>query len=97
LLFFSSVKQLTSETISKEINELDKERFFHLPKQFPPKNDNQTKKFKVLPEPKSMDEDFVEKVDIPEKDFVEGALYKMRDCYYDSNGDFLYRVPIPQQ
>lgn len=32
-------------------------------------------------------------VDIPEKLFKEGATYRLGDCYYDDDGEFLYRVP----
>lgn len=33
------------------------------------------------------------RIDIPEKLFKEGATYRLEDCYYDDDGEFLYRVP----
>lgn len=30
---------------------------------------------------------------IPKKVWKEGYTYKVKDCFYDDNGDFLYRVP----
>lgn len=36
--------------------------------------------------------DYPEKIEIPKDDFKPGALYKVGNCYYDDNGDFLYRV-----
>lgn len=32
-------------------------------------------------------------IDIPVKLFKEGATYRLDDCYYDDDGEFLYRVP----
>lgn len=32
-------------------------------------------------------------IEIPDKLFKEGATYRLRDCYYDDDGEFLYRVP----
>lgn len=34
-----------------------------------------------------------ERITIPEKWFKEGATYRLNDCYYDDDGEFLYRVP----
>jgi len=30
---------------------------------------------------------------IPSKAWKKGYTYKVKDCFYDDNGDFLYRVP----
>jgi len=30
---------------------------------------------------------------IPKKVWKEGYTYRVNDCFYDDNGDFLYRVP----
>lgn len=30
---------------------------------------------------------------IPKRVWKEGIIYKVKDCFYDDNGDFLYRVP----
>lgn len=32
-------------------------------------------------------------IKIPKKLWKEGATYKLNDCYYDDDGEFLYRVP----
>lgn len=34
-----------------------------------------------------------EKVHIPRKLYKKGLTYRVEDCYYDSDGEFLYRVP----
>lgn len=34
-----------------------------------------------------------EYIKIPKRLFQQGATYKMDDCYYDDDGEFLYRVP----
>lgn len=36
---------------------------------------------------------YPEKITIPEKYYKVGHTYKLNDCYYDSDGEFLYRVP----
>ncbi|XP_065349382.1 uncharacterized protein LOC135945552 [Cloeon dipterum] len=33
------------------------------------------------------------KIEIPKHKFKEGATYRIKDCYYHSDGIFLYRVP----
>lgn len=33
------------------------------------------------------------KIEIPEDKYVKGCLYKVKDCFYDDDGKFLYRVP----
>jgi len=30
---------------------------------------------------------------IPKKVWKKGYMYRVNDCFYDDNGDFLYRVP----
>ncbi|XP_015603532.1 uncharacterized protein LOC107271719 [Cephus cinctus] len=32
-------------------------------------------------------------INIPKKKFKEGMIYRVKDCYYDDDGEFLYRVP----
>lgn len=34
-----------------------------------------------------------EKIYIPRKLYKKGKLFRLRDCFYDDQGDFLYRVP----
>ncbi|KAF4532964.1 hypothetical protein B566_EDAN000652 [Ephemera danica] len=36
---------------------------------------------------------YPERIRIPEEKWQEGATYKVGDVYYDSDGEFLYRVP----
>ncbi|XP_066146604.1 neugrin [Euwallacea fornicatus] len=36
---------------------------------------------------------YVEKIKIPSDIYKKGYTYKMKDCFYDSDGLFLYRVP----
>jgi hypothetical protein len=33
------------------------------------------------------------KVEIPESQHKPGAIYRLNNCIYDSNGDFLYKTP----
>jgi hypothetical protein len=37
--------------------------------------------------------DYPLKIDIPNDVFKESATYQVNDCFYDSNGDFLHRIP----
>lgn len=36
---------------------------------------------------------YPEKINIPKKILKRGKTYKLNDCFYDSDGTFLYRVP----
>lgn len=36
---------------------------------------------------------YPEKISIPKKHYKKGYTYKLNDCYYDCDGEFLYRVP----
>ena len=36
---------------------------------------------------------YPEKIKVPSANRGTNVIYKVKDCYYDSNGDFLYRVP----
>ncbi|CAH2087461.1 unnamed protein product [Euphydryas editha] len=36
--------------------------------------------------------DYPERIRIPKKAYKKGATYKMKDCFYDDDGRFLYRV-----
>ena len=38
-------------------------------------------------------EDIKEFIKIPKKLYKEGATYQLDDCFYDDDGEFLYRVP----
>ncbi|XP_046621235.1 uncharacterized protein LOC124305660 [Neodiprion virginianus] len=39
------------------------------------------------------DEHYSEVIKIPKDKYKKGKLYKIRDCFYDDDGEFLYRVP----
>lgn len=36
---------------------------------------------------------YPEKISIPKKKWKKGHTYKLNDCYYDDDGEFLFRVP----
>ena len=39
------------------------------------------------------DSTYPNKIEIPKDKYVKGCLYKVKDCFYDDDGMFLYRVP----
>lgn len=41
----------------------------------------------------SQDEMYPEFINIPKDKYKKGKIYQLRDCYYDNDGEFLYRVP----
>lgn len=42
---------------------------------------------------KSLVVKYPEKIKIPKDKYKKGFTYKVNDCYYDDDGEFLYRVP----
>lgn len=36
---------------------------------------------------------YPERIKIPKDKYIKGSTYKVNDCYYDDDGEFLYRVP----
>lgn len=36
---------------------------------------------------------YPEKITVPKEKYKKGYTYKINDCYYDDDGEFLYRVP----
>ncbi|XP_076167117.1 uncharacterized protein LOC143146580 [Ptiloglossa arizonensis] len=36
---------------------------------------------------------YTERIKIPKNVFKEGMTYRINDCYYDDDGEFLYRIP----
>lgn len=36
---------------------------------------------------------YPDRIEIPKDMYVKGCLYKVKDCFYDDDGEFLYRVP----
>lgn len=38
-------------------------------------------------------ENYPERIRIPKSLYKPGSTYKLNDCYYDDDGEFLYRVP----
>ncbi|CAK9798969.1 hypothetical protein ANTQUA_LOCUS1803 [Anthophora quadrimaculata] len=39
------------------------------------------------------DIDYVKRLKIPKNVYKKGMTYRVKDCYYDDDGEFLYRVP----
>lgn len=37
--------------------------------------------------------DYAKGIKIPKNAFKEGMTYRIKDCYYDDDGEFLYRIP----
>ena len=37
--------------------------------------------------------DYAKRIKIPKNAFKEGMTYRIKDCYYDDDGEFLYRIP----
>merc|ERR1712062_575512 len=59
-----------------------------------PKYEKYANKLKSEPKPQLWQfEDVVEKIEIPKDIHAEGKTYKVDNSYYDSNGDFLHRIP----
>ena len=59
-----------------------------------PKYEKYANKSKSEPKPQLWQfEDVVEKIEIPKDIHAEGKTYKVDNSYYDSNGDFLHRIP----
>lgn len=50
----------------------------------------QTRKQEIIQFSGSM---YPNRIEIPEDVYVKGCLYKVKDCFYDDDGEFLYRVP----
>jgi len=76
-----------------------KERFIQIPKKY-----LQTQSSKSEEEEKVLIDLRAKKVDgrsdqinlkaeIPETQHKPGAIYRLNNCIYDSNGDFLYKTP----
>lgn len=42
---------------------------------------------------KACEEEYPESIKIPKNKYQKGKVYQLRDCYYDDDGEFLYRVP----
>ena len=93
------VLKLSENEIEEEVHEANKERFIHLPKKYL----EQKYKKSESEQPENVrelshfgkhggDSEVLLKVEVPEADYKPGAIYKLNNCYYDSNGDFLYKV-----
>ncbi|XP_012135562.1 uncharacterized protein LOC100878278 [Megachile rotundata] len=37
--------------------------------------------------------DYIKRIKIPKNAFKKGMTYRIKDCYYDDDGEFLYRTP----
>ncbi|KAJ8883849.1 hypothetical protein PR048_015704 [Dryococelus australis] len=61
---------------------------------FRPKNISVKKHASVMNQLKILNDDnIVDKIKIPKNKWQAGATYRVKDCYYDDDGRFLYRVP----
>jgi hypothetical protein len=93
------VLKLSETEIEEEVHEANKDRFIQLPKKY------LESKYKIAKseQPENVHElshfgkhggerEVILKVEIPEAEYKPGAIYKLNNCYYDSNGDFLYKV-----
>ncbi|KAK9297334.1 hypothetical protein QLX08_008909 [Tetragonisca angustula] len=60
-----------------------------------PENENVSLDTHVKERNSYMDEDFnyTKHIKIPKNVYQKGMTYRVRDCYYDCDGEFLYRVP----
>jgi len=82
---------MSSKEVDHELEELNRMRFFKLPplKSLPsPEADY---RYKEIKSQNLMDEDPLQSVKIPPDQYVQGAIYKMNNCIYDADGNFLYR------
>lgn len=84
--------KLSSEDIDHEIEELNRGRFFKLPHPHPTQEINDDHRYKVVKPEQVRPGEPLQKVTIPTEQYVEGAIYKMNNCVYDADGEFLYRV-----
>ncbi len=93
------VLKLSQVEIEEEVHEANKERFIQLPKKYfeqkyKKAETEQSENVRELSHLRKHggENEVLLKVEIPEADFKPGAIYKLNNCYYDSNGDFLYKV-----
>lgn len=100
------VRVLSQQDVDDEVDSADHddddERFIRLPKKYlqqpatttatPEAESGRVRELQKPVFAKNPSE-FKLKVDIPESERNPGAIYKMNNCFYDSNGDFLYKVP----
>lgn len=79
----SQVKLYEMETVDKNLPNIkfktfeDNNNYISLPK-----NEKLFDKLKIQ-----------EKIRIPKKEWKKGKIYKINDCFYSDDGEFLYRVP----
>ena len=94
------VQILSEKEIEQEVMSAKEDRFIQLPKKY--LQQKSSKEGVVLGNAKdlntfhkaNLDKSNINlRVEIPESDHKPGAIYKMNNCYYDSNGDFLYKAP----
>lgn len=78
----SQVKFYESETVDKNLPKIKFKSFEDNNYISLPKNEKLFDKLKVQ-----------EKIRIPRKEWKKGKIYKVHDCFYSDDGEFLYRVP----
>ncbi len=89
---------MTQEEINEEVEVLDKERFIQLPKKYLQQKsataDSESGKVRQLPSSNDVSDlgEIELKVEIPDSEYQSGAVYTKNNCFYDSDGEFLYKI-----
>ncbi len=90
---------MTQEEINEEVEVLDKERFIQLPKKYLQQksataDSDQSGKVRQLPSSNDVSDpgEIELKVEIPKSEYQSGAVYTKNNCFYDSDGEFLYKI-----
>ncbi len=89
---------MTQEEINEEVEVLDKERFIQLPKKYLQQKsataDSESGKVRQLPSSIDVSDpgEIELKVEIPVSEYQSGAVYTKNNCFYDSDGEFLYKI-----
>jgi hypothetical protein len=88
------VRVLADHEIAEEVQSAARDRFIALPKKPPAANPTSGHVQELRPFRR--DDEAAGpplSVEIPPSEFKDGAIYKLNNCYYDCNGDFLYKTP----
>ena len=62
-------------------------------KKFKDSKDNDDQDKVISLKSKAQNDEPKMKLEIPLDIYKKGATYQLNDCFYDSNGEFLYRIP----
>jgi len=91
------VQVLSEREIEEEVQGANEDRFIQLPKKYLQQSSSDLEPGKVqdLNSFRIGNPDKSEiklKIEIPASEHNPGGIYKINNCYYDSNGDFLYKA-----